>query len=389
MDVITREYLKNLSHESGHYLVSIYLPTHRVGREMQQDPIRLKNLLTEARERLESRGLRNPEIEKLLRPAESLILAPHFWQHQSDGLAIFMTPKSMKSFRLPINFKQLLVITERFHLKPLLPLLYRNGHFYVLALSQNQVRLLEGTLFSVDEVDLGDMPTSLREALWFDDPERQLQFHTGTVTPGSGGARPGVFHGQGIGNEAKTDLLRYFQQIDDCLTEMLGDEQAPLVLAGVDYLLPIYRQANHYPYLVGEAILGNPDELSAENLHRCAWKIIEPIFNTNQHHALARYQELSGSGSELASDKLESIVPAAHYGRVDTLFVALDQQLWGSFDASKKILEQHQEFCSGDQDILDLAAVQTLMNGGSVYALELSNMPDKARLAAIFRYTFD
>jgi hypothetical protein len=296
----------------------------------------------------------------------------------------------MRYYRLPVHFEELVVIADRFHIKPLLPLLSRNRHFYVLALSQKQVRLLEGSLFSIDEVDLEDFPTSLREALWFDDPERQLQFHTGTNTPGRATARPAIFHGQGaIEDDAKTNLLRYFQQVDKGLMEMLGDEQAPMVLAGVDYLLPIYRQANNYPNLAEETIEGNPDDLNAVDLHQQAWKIVEPIFSKDLRQALARYHEIKGSDSNLASDNLNSIVPAAHYGRVDTLFVALGEQVWGRFDASRNILDQHQEFLPGDQDLLDLAAVQTLVNGGVVFALETGLMPDDALLAAIFRYTYD
>ena len=390
MKIMSRTEIKTLIESGEEPCISIYMPTHRVGREMQQDPIRFRNLLTKAERRLAERGLRIPEVKAVLKPAQTLKMNAKFWQHQSDGLALFIATGFMRYYCLPSNFEELLVIAECFHLKPLLPLLSRNGHFYVLALSQKQVRLLEGSLFSIDEVDLEDIPTSLHEALRYDDPERQLQFHTGTNTPGRVGARPAIFHGQGISeDDAKTDLLRYFQQVDKGLTELLGDEQAPLVLAGVDYLLPIYQQANNYPYLVKEAIEGNPDDLTAADMHKQAWKIVKPIFSIDQRQALARYQELSGSGSKLASNSLKLIIPAAHYGRVDTLFVALGAQLWGNFDAPKNILEQHQKFRPGDQDLLDLAAVQTLLNGGVVYALETQMMPDDAPLAAIFRYTYE
>ncbi|MEW5872481.1 MAG: hypothetical protein AB1894_24680 [Chloroflexota bacterium] len=387
MEIITREIVNELSKATGQALVSIYMPTHRLGREMQQDPIRFRNLLSEAEERLAERSFRRPDIEALLKPAHMLKLATGFWMQQSDGLAIFITPDFMKYFRLPIRFEKLLVIANRLHLKPLLPLLSRNGHFYVLALSQKQVRLLEGSLFSVDEINLEGVPTSLRQALWFDDPERQLQYHTGTAAPGAPGMRPSVFHGHGAGSDDdKSELLRYFQQVDRGLMELLGDEQAPLVLAGVDYLLPIYREANHYPYIVEGSIQGNPDETSAADLHREAWELVEPIFRTGQRQALARYRELRGSGSGLADNRVETIVPAAHYGRVDTLFVTLDRQIWGSFDASKNSLEQHEAFQAGDQDLLDLAAMQTLYHGGAVFALKPDRMPDETPLAAILRY---
>lgn len=195
MEMLNREILDRLSNQSGRNLISLYMPTHRVGREIQQDPIRYKNLLSAVERRLEERGLRRPEIESLLERGYVLQENSDFWQHQSDGLALFISEKFLEYFRLPIKFDKLSVVAERFHLKPLLPLLSRNGYYYLLALSQKKVRLLRGSLFSIDEIDLEDVPTSLREALWFDDPERQLQFHTGTNAAGVPAGRPASFHG--------------------------------------------------------------------------------------------------------------------------------------------------------------------------------------------------
>lgn len=390
MEIITRDVLNDLSELSGHNLISLYMPTHRTGRELQQDPIRYKNLLTKAEQHLTEMGLRFPEINSLLDNARKLQLDAEFWQHQSDGLAIFASEDSLRYYRLPINFEELLIIGNRFHLKPLLPLLSRNGHFFVLAFSQKKVRLLEGSLFSINEVDIEEVPASLQEALWFDDPEKQLQFHTGTTSPSNAGSRPASYHGQGINeDDTKTELLRYFQKVDNGLTDILGDENAPLILAGVDYLLPIYHQANNYPHLVEEGIEGNPDELSAVDLHKQAWDILEPIFSADLDHALIRYQELSGSESNLASADMNTIIPAAHYGRLDILFVALGIQLWGSFDAENNILKQHQEYQPGDLDLFDLTAIKTLINGGTVFALEPGQMPSENPLAAIFRYAYD
>lgn len=38
-----------------------------------------------------------------------------------------------------------------------------------------------------------------------------------------------------------------------------GTNMPPLVLAGVEYLLPIYRRANTYPYLLDGGVTGNPE----------------------------------------------------------------------------------------------------------------------------------
>jgi hypothetical protein len=157
-------------------------------------------------------------------------------------------------------------------------------------------------------------------------------------------------------------------------------------LAGVGYVLPLYREANRYQHLLDQGITGNPEELSAEELHKRAWTIVEPHFQGERKEAEARYQQLAGAESELASNDVQQVVPAAYHGRVEALFVALGCQQWGSFDVDTNAAELHKEAGPGDEDLLDFAALHTLLNGGTVYAVEAGKIPDGAGLAAVFRY---
>jgi hypothetical protein len=388
MDILIRGDLKTLMSKHKGLCVSILMPTHRAGAETQQDPIRFKNLLREAEERLLVSGLGTPEAQELLKPAQRLLGDVFFWRHQSDGLAVFLSPGVFRYYRLPFDFDELVVITDRFHIKPLLPLLSGDGRFYVLALSQNEVRLLQGTRYSVSEVALEGAPESLTETLRYNDPEKRLQFHTSTRTPGGKGERPAIFHGHGVASadDPKDYISRYFHQVDEGLQDLLRDEQAPLVLAGVDYLHPIYKEANSYPYLIDEGIEGNPEELRAEELHEQTWAIVQPLFLAAQKEAAAKYKQLAGAGSEQASSDLKEVAPAAYHGRVETLFVAVGLQQWGTFDPKTNTVQVHEEAEPGDEDLLDFAAVQALLNSGTVYAVELEKVPGEAPLAAVFRY---
>ena len=385
MDILSRDDLKKLGEKRDGWHVSIFMPTHRAGPDTQQDPIRLKNLLREAEEHLIAAGLRGTEAKARLEPASRLVQDGSFWQRQSDGLALFLSSGVANHYRLPLDFEELVIVAERFHVKPLLPLLSGDGRFYVLALSQDEVRLLLGTRYTVGEVDLEGAPASLAEALRFDDPERRLQFHTATGPSGGKGSRPAMFYGQGApSRDQKSDILRYFQKLDTGIQALLAGEQAPLVLAGVDYLLPLYREANAYPHLIGEGIEGNPDNLSAEELHQQAWAIVQPRFLEEREAAAERFKHLSET--DQVSEKLVEIVPAAYHGRVGILFVALGLQQWGAYDPETNRVQLHQEVEPGDQDLIDLAAVQVLLHGGSVYAVEVEQMPVEASLAAVFRY---
>lgn len=363
--------------------VSIFMPTHRAGEQTRQDPIRLKNLIREAQRQLISAGLTSKETKELLKPVKELLREAFFWQHQNDGLAIFSSAGLFRYYRLPLSFDELVVVTRRFHIKPLLPLLTSDGRFYILALSQNKVRLVEGTRYTASEVALEDVPESLADTLRYDS-ERNIQLHT--AAPVGKGGQSAIFHGHGDGiDDAKTNILKYFRQIDAGLGELLQGERAPLILAGVDYLLPVYAKANTYSYLLDDGVTGNPEELSTEELRNRAWAIAEPCFTKERTEASARYQQFSGT-QQASSDPMK-VVPASYHGRIEMLFVAVGVQSWGTFDMERGQIALHQqEVQSGDEDLLDFAAIHTLLNGGVVFAVALEQMPDKANVAAVFRY---
>ncbi len=216
MEALTRKNVQELISEQASWCVSLYLPTHRSLPEARQDPIRFKNLLREAETGLEARGLRTPEINKLLHPAQELLADPLFWRYQSDGLATFLTASKVRNYRLPVSFNELSVVSEHFHIKPLLPLLSADDRFFVLALSQKEVRVIEGTRYGASEINLENVPGSLAEILGGYDFEEQLQFHTRAQA--AGGTRAAVFHGQGGGtDDLKPRISEYLRQIDEGL----------------------------------------------------------------------------------------------------------------------------------------------------------------------------
>jgi hypothetical protein len=406
MNLPSQEELRELTDHFEGPFVSLFIPTHRKGKEtIREDPIRLKNQLDVAEERLLAAGLRRPAVNELLQPAQELVREGPFWEQQGEGLAVFLAPDFFRTYSVPITLtEQSFVSRHRFHLKPLLPLITGSGRFYILALSQNNVRLFHATRDEIQEVELGSIPRSLVEALALEDPERELQFHTST-TPSAGGtgsSRPGasskfpghgqnqgnlrqaIFHGHSQDLDQKDFILRFFHKVDDGVSHILANERAPLVLAGVEYLLPLYREANGYPHLAERGVSGNPDEKRPAELHQEVWPVIEPHFREEQQAAFERYYAVQHNG--LATTDLEKIIPAAYYGAVDTLFVALDQQQWGLYNPDENSLKLADESTPENEELLDTTAWQTFLNNGTVFALPLEQMPEGHPLAAILRY---
>jgi hypothetical protein len=135
-----------------------------------------------------------------------------------------------------------------------------------------------------------------------------------------------------------------------------------------------------------EGVTGNPEALEPEELHAQAWTIVQPYFQQAQKEAAERYAEFTGNNPTQASDDLKEILKAAYYQRVDSLFVTLGYQQWGNFDAENQAVEMHDQEQPGDEDLLDVAAIHTLINGGTVYAVPREHVPADSPVAAVFRY---
>jgi hypothetical protein len=383
MDALALDDLKSLTSVTGPALVSIYLPTAPFGPSSQtENAARLKGQLKSAEEQLHGHGLRGSQIDSLLEPARRLADDRPFWLRATEGLAVLLGD-GMRTYRLPAAPSEVVVVGDRFYTKPLLALMGGQQHAYLLALSQKRVRLFRMTQAGIDEVDLAGAPASLAEALKWDNYEKQsLQFHTGTSGAPGGGRRPAVFHGSAE-PDPKDEITRYFRGIDKALGELLATDDAPLVLAAVDYLVPLYREVSSVGSLATETVTGNPDALGDADLHEHAWRIVEGVFEKERRAVADRIDDLWATPKTTADP--ETLVTSALQGRVDTLFVALDRQVWGTVGENDAV-EIHAGPAPGNEDLLDLVALETLLAGGTTYALPAEQMPRDVPAVALLRY---
>lgn len=386
MELLRIENLRALVEHKQWPCISMYLPTHRTGRkEIREDPIRLKNAIAEAKERLSEAGYPKDRSCKLLEQAGNLVVSQSFWLYQSDGLALFASPEMFQYYRLPLRFQHEVVVLDHFSIRQLVPLFSEDGRFYILALSQKQIRFFEATRLGIQEVAVPEMLKNIGDLRQYDQAEEHIQGHTMALTQT---ARTNVvLHGQAtIADKAtyKDDVTRYIQAVARKLEKYLGTDTAPLVLAAVEYEQAFYRQENAYPNLVDEGILGNPQELDQNQIHDAAWEIVQPHFAQARQTMLGHYANLSNT--DKTSDSLETILPAAYHGRVRALFIEANAKAWGRFDPETLLTTVHGSCGEGDVDLIDLATVYVLEHQGTIYALRREEMPAESPLAAMFRY---
>ncbi|MBN2247058.1 MAG: hypothetical protein JW733_00010 [Coriobacteriia bacterium] len=382
MDAVSLDTIKRLAEPGPGLRVSIFLPTQRFGPGSQEaDSTRLKNLTRRAQAELEAQGLKAADAERLLAPARALLDDRPLWLRSRDGLAVLLGDDTPHVFQLDVPVPEHVHVSRRFWVRPLLPLLGRDDVYWVLALSQKRVRLLKGDRSSLAEVPSEHIPESLSDALQWEDYEKSsLQFHTGTS--GSGGRRPAVFHGTGE-TDSKDELVRFFREIDRGLHEHLGSDHAPLVLAGVDYLIPLYHEVSTCPSLLTEAVTGNPDALGDQALRDRSWAIAAEAFGRSGETTLETIAEAWASPQVTTGP--QPIREAAAAGRIASLLIS-EAAGWWSDDETGSGIVQYDDYPDADEDLLQTAALDTLTNGGEVLFFGADRMPHEARTVALLRY---
>ena len=220
MENFSRTDLQQLVHIRDNCCLSLLMPTHRSTAKMEQDQIRFKNLLRQAEKRANQFQAAKGCLGAGLTSAGQLLQDESFWRRTAEGLALFISSERFLHYRLPLSFDELVVLANRFHIKPLLPLFNADVRFYVLAVSQNEIRLFRCSRFNATQIDLPEIPGGMRETLGYDEESgTQLQFHTGTA--GSRRQRPAMFHGHAVDSEdRKEEIVQYFRQVDRNVQEI-------------------------------------------------------------------------------------------------------------------------------------------------------------------------
>ncbi|HSI68645.1 MAG TPA: hypothetical protein VK941_00310 [Gillisia sp.] len=386
MSLLSKEEFLDLAQFNNEICVSIFIPTHRGGKEVleEQNSLHLKSQWKEVKEKLADKGVSKERIATIGEPINKLIDDKSFWRHQSDGLAIFASEGIMRKYTLPVNFEAHHFIGKEFYLKPLAPVFTGNERFYILELQILKVALYEATRYSIGPVDVEDLtPSRLEDRVGYDYEEihrkHKTQNNTGGITT-QHGSEPAT-------RERKNEFKRFFRAVDQGLDTLLHDEKVPLVVACQDYLFPIYQEANTYNNLYEECVPGNPsDYRNMVELHTKTVETLKPFFEKEQNEKLKEFKE---QPPERTSTQVTEILPAIIEGKVDTLFLENREDIFGTFDEETMKVEVQGEHTDDNVSLMNLAAKKVMEQGGSVFLVESTFMPEKdSKMSALLRYNY-
>jgi hypothetical protein len=368
IDIPSQNDVKRLMAVRATACASIYLPTSPLPTEANANRIEFKTLGSTVTERLNASGSDKHVVNAIHEGLAELDDDEPFWLHQARSLAVFATPDSVRTFRLPNNLTELVEVSDRFLVKPLLRAVTFPQAAYVLALSVNSARLLaispEGDPV---EIQVPDMPKDAVTAVGLDslkdnDPTSRTQGDAGR----------------------KLRLKQYAHQVDRALRRAIGSSDLPLIVAATQPLESIFRATTHYPRLAPTNIEGNPDERSDAQLAEAARKVLDVVYAEKINHLKETYE--LRAGHDRATTDLTRIAKAATFGAVDTLLVDIDVSIDGSVDVETGQLQIDESDTVSNYGVVDEIAKRVIESGGRVLAVRKDQVPEGADAAAILRF---
>lgn len=368
VDIPTRSEFATLSSACADACVSIYLKTTPITQDVGTSRIEFGNLIREAQSQLQDAGFDKRRLAALSDSLSDLLDDDEFWRFQANSLAVFATPDSIRAYRLANDLTSMVQVSDRFHLKPLLRVVTFPHSAFVLALSENAVRLVEMHADLAPEVvKVPDMPKDAASAA------------------GKSTLNDRSFSGRIHGSEGQNvRFQQYIRKVDAALRQVLSGRETPLVLAATGRLASIFAQTCSYPHLLKDTITDSPDQFSEAELANKARPILDNAYASEIADIRALFDRRAGE-SRTTTD-IADAARAATFGGIHTLLVDIDTTVPGFVDDENGTVTFVEKDDAKAYGIVDEIAARALASGARVMGVRREDIPGGNELAAILRY---
>lgn len=347
--------------------VSIFMPTHIAHPETQQDPIRLKNLLDEARQRLDTEVGKRPSwpiIDQLDRLAEEID-----WRRNQQGLALFASEGFATAVRLPFTVEERVTVDRTFETRELITAYQRTPDYLVLTLAERPSRLFRGDGDQLEEVRAEGFPLTREGA-------------------------PGVTRRPDAPQMARSNIREahldaYYREVDEALGRVLAGESLPVVVVGAQPVLSGFDDVTRHKDRIIGRIEGSHDEAAAPAIAELAWPEVQRWVEAQQAEAIAALSP-ARSANRLTTG-IDDAWNAARAGRAERLLVEEGYRQPAKIDRENGSLQllPPDIIATGPRhldDAVDELAELVIEKGGEVLFVEDGALADFGRLALVVRY---
>ncbi|MFC7259854.1 baeRF3 domain-containing protein [Streptomyces lutosisoli] len=343
--------------------VSVLTPTHRREPDNAQDPVRLRNVVAEAKKQLESdpsvtRERRTDVVEQLERALKEVDLA-----HAEDGLAIFAAPGEHQVWSLARTVPERVVLSDTFLTRNLVAAQASERPFWVLAVSADRVTLWNGGAEHVVEDDSGGFPLSRGRENF--DAERQEQI----------GDMPSTFRDEGT--------RRFLRDADTAMSAVLREQPRPLYVTGetaalsaLDEIGTVTKDAAHVPH--GGLAHGTP---------QAVWQAVRPLITAEErkHTDEVARELVTARGRKEFAAGVDEVWQNATEGRIRLLAVEENYRVTVR-DGGDHLVPAESGDLDAREDIVDEIVEQCLETGAEVRFVPDGSLGDAKGIAGVLRY---
>lgn len=368
IDLPTRSEILKLAAARCAPSVTIYVSTTPATQAAQADRTALKNLAKEALRQLEAAATTTRTLGPIAAAVAEIEDDDEFWAHQANSLAIFLTPDSVRTYRLPSKLENQVHVSDRFHLKPILRAVTFPHDGYVLAIGMGAVRLIE---ISADlpphPVKVAGLPKDMADAIGRrSHTSRKAQMSSGEVT------------------SENALLTRYARAVDEALRPVLSGQERPLIIAAAEPMASIFRSVSTYPHTVGESLGGSADHTADHVLASQARSVLDHLYAADIAALGELYAVRENQGRATAD--VAQAARAATFGAIDTIIVDMDAVVPGTVDDEDGTVTFADAPSAHTYGVVDEIVTRALKSGARVIAARKDDVPGKGVLAALLRY---
>ncbi|MFE7074914.1 chemotaxis protein [Streptomyces sp. NPDC057620] len=344
--------------------VSVLTPTHRREPDNAQDPVRLRNVLAEAKKQLEAdpavtRERRTDVVDQLEQALAEVDLS-----HSEDGLAIFAAPGEHQVWSLARTVPERVVLSDTFLTRNLVAAQAAESPFWVLTVSADRISLWSGGAERVTEAATAGFP--MARSLEPQDVEREERV----------GEVPSTFRDE--------ETRHFLRDADTVLAAVLRSDPRPVYVAGEQAALSLLGEVGNVTKDAVHVPHGGLGHAGAE----AVWQAVRPLVTAedrrNVETVTAELENAKGRRAFAAG--VDELWQHATAGRVGLLAVEENYRVTVRDDGGDHLVPADGDDLDARHDIVDEIVEQCLDTGAQVRFVPDGTLAEARGIAGVLRY---
>ncbi|HAU30307.1 TPA: hypothetical protein DCW54_01595 [Candidatus Dependentiae bacterium] len=349
--------------------LSIFVRTHRAMPAREQDPITVKNLVKEAKERL-LKEFSARELEALFAKIDESVVKIDY-ARSKDGIAIFVNANVSKVFRLPVSVESRVIIDKVFALGEIDRIVHRLVQYYLLLLNEKSVRLYSGVGSILHEISDGGFPLS------YERPRVEtMQYKVNNEI---------VRHSPHDSEYFDEHKRQFMRKVDEACKVATKDRPLPLIITGADRTMSFFKEVHKQP--IAAEVSGDFELYSIFDLADAIEPATKKLWEEKQKNKLAEFDQAVGKLHHAFG--IRAVWKMAQEGRIKDLLVEEGYAVPGAInkaDSTNIMLASDSTLPGISDDLVDLVVAKVVEQGGSITFVDQDKLRGYEQIAAILRF---